>query len=58
VRDGQLLLEAYVGLPDGSTWIRDRLGGGTEEPAALGRELADRLLAAGAGPLLAAAESD
>jgi hydroxymethylbilane synthase len=53
----RLRVDAYVGLPDGSTWIRDRLEAGAEDPSALGRELADRLLAAGAGPLLAAAES-
>ena len=53
----RLLLEAYVGLPDGSRWIRDRLEAALDEPSAAGRELADRLLAAGAGSLLAAAEA-
>jgi hydroxymethylbilane synthase len=53
--DGDLLrLDAFVGLPDGSTWIRDTLEGLAEEPAALGREVGDRLLAAGAGELLSA----
>ena len=53
----RLVLEAYVGMPDGSHWIRDRLETGLDDPAAAGREVADRLLAAGAGTLLAAAES-
>jgi hydroxymethylbilane synthase len=53
----RLALEAYVGLPDGSAWIRDRLDADSAEPAALGREVADRLLAAGAAELLARAEA-
>ena len=53
--DDGLSLAAYVGLPDGSTWIRDAVAAGDDDPAALGRELAARLLSAGAGPLLAAA---
>jgi hydroxymethylbilane synthase len=55
--DDGLSLSAYVGMPDGSAWIRDRLAAGDEDPSALGRELADRLLSAGAGELLAAATS-
>ena len=55
--DGALELSAFAGMPDGSTWIRDTLAGPAAEPAALGRQLAERLLAAGAGELLAAAES-
>jgi hydroxymethylbilane synthase len=52
--DGTLTLHAYAGLPDGSTWIRDTLEGRAAEPAALGREVGDRMLAAGAGELLSA----
>lgn len=52
----RLVLAAFVGLPDGTTWIRDTLGGGTDEPALLGRAVAERLLAAGAAELLRAAE--
>ncbi len=55
--NGRLTLAAYVGLPDGSVWIRDSIEGPAEEPAALGREAADRLLTAGAAELLAVAES-
>jgi hydroxymethylbilane synthase len=43
-------------MPDGSTWIRDALPGPARDPAALGRQVAERLLAAGAGELLEAAE--
>ena len=53
---GRLAVEAYAGLPDGSAWIRDHVEGDADDPAALGRELADRMLAVGAGALLAQAE--
>jgi hypothetical protein len=42
-----------VGTPDGSTWIRDALSGDPSHPTALGREVGDRLLAAGAADVLA-----
>jgi hydroxymethylbilane synthase len=51
-----LRLTAFVGLPDGSHWIRDELDGPSAGPAALGAEVAERLSAAGAAELLAAAE--
>jgi hydroxymethylbilane synthase len=51
-----LRLTAFVGLPDGSRWIRDELEGDAAEPAALGRAVGERLLAAGAAELLAEAE--
>ena len=54
--DGALWLSAFAGLPDGSTWIRDGLSGSAADPGALGREVAARLLSAGAGELLAEAE--
>jgi hydroxymethylbilane synthase len=54
---GELELHAFAGLPDGSEWVRDVLTGAAEDPAALGREVAARLLAAGAGELLARAEA-
>jgi hydroxymethylbilane synthase len=43
-------LTAFAGRPDGSAWVRDRLEGG--EPEALGREVAERMLAAGARRVL------
>jgi hydroxymethylbilane synthase len=56
LRGGSLELSAFAGMPDGSTWIRDTLAGPAANPAGLGREVAERLLATGAGELLAAAE--
>jgi hydroxymethylbilane synthase len=55
-RDGGLRLTAFVGLPDGSHWIRDELDGDAADPAALGRTVAERLEAAGARELLEQAE--
>jgi hydroxymethylbilane synthase len=49
---GRLLLRAWIGLPDGSAWIADELEGADEAPEELGRTVAERLLAAGAGELL------
>jgi hydroxymethylbilane synthase len=53
---GELTVEGYAGLPDGSEWIRDRVAGDPEQPAALGQALAERMLAAGAGDILRRAE--
>jgi hydroxymethylbilane synthase len=55
-RDNALTLTAFVGLPDGSHWIRDELAADAAEPAALGRSVAERLEAAGALDLLEQAE--
>jgi hydroxymethylbilane synthase len=54
--DAGLRLTVFVGLPDGSRWIRDELDGATEDPAALGEAVGERLRAAGAAELLAEAE--
>jgi len=54
--DGALRVSAFVGLPDGSHWIRDELGGDLDEPGALGTAVAKRLEAAGARELLEEAE--
>jgi hydroxymethylbilane synthase len=45
-------VEAFLGLPDGSEWIRDRVEGDSTEPESLGHLLAERLLAAGARDIL------
>jgi hydroxymethylbilane synthase len=45
-------LMGLVAEPDGSRLLRDSLTGSIENPAALGSQLAERILAAGAGPLL------
>ena len=50
--DGLLSLDAYVGLPDGSEWVRDSLEGDSAESSALGEEVASRLLAAGGERML------
>lgn len=50
--DGQLSLEGFAGLTDGSVWLRDRVLGDPGQPLELGRELATRMLGAGAGEIL------
>jgi hydroxymethylbilane synthase len=50
--DGTIRLRGLVGSPDGATVIADDLSGPAREAAELGTTLAERLLAAGAGPLL------
>jgi hydroxymethylbilane synthase len=55
-REGSLRLISFVGLPDGSQWIRDELDGDAADPAGLGEAVAGRLEAAGARELLAEAE--
>jgi hydroxymethylbilane synthase len=52
--DGRLTLAAWVGLPDGSAWLRDEVTG---DPAEVGRVCAERMLAAGAAELLLQAET-
>jgi hydroxymethylbilane synthase len=49
-------IEAFVGLPDGSEWVRDRVELEVEQPAAAGALLAERLVAAGAREILERAE--
>jgi hydroxymethylbilane synthase len=66
--EGRLCLRAWIGLPDGSVWVRDELCDTRHEPASaesdaqqleaareLARALATRLRAAGAGELLSRA---
>jgi hydroxymethylbilane synthase len=52
----QVQIEAFVGLPDGSEWIRDRIEGDSLNPQLVGADLAGRLLGAGARELLDRAE--
>jgi hydroxymethylbilane synthase len=47
--DGQLDVRAWVGLPDGSAWIFDRLHG---QPRGLGSAVAERMLSVGAQGML------
>jgi hydroxymethylbilane synthase len=50
-----LRIGAFVGLPDGSEWVRDELEADAADPEAAGKALAKRLLGAGAAELLARA---
>jgi hydroxymethylbilane synthase len=56
VEGEEIALEAFVGLPDGSEWIRDRVEAGADAPVATGALLAERLLGAGAREILDRAE--
>jgi len=53
--EGTIRIGAFVGLPDGSEWVRDELDADASDPEAAGKDLAKRLLGAGAGELLARA---
>jgi hydroxymethylbilane synthase len=53
--DGTLALAGFAGLPDGSEWVRDAIRGDPDQPVAVAEALAERMLAAGAGELLARA---
>jgi hydroxymethylbilane synthase len=56
-RDGDALtMYGFAGMPDGSIWVRDRVEGDAGDPRAVGEELAERMLAAGAGHVLKMAE--
>jgi hydroxymethylbilane synthase len=52
---GRMRLSGYCGLPDGSEWIRDEVIQDASDPEAIGRLLAERMLAAGAEELLSRA---
>jgi hydroxymethylbilane synthase len=52
--EGELILSAFVGLPDGSRQLRGELRGSSDRPEALGRALAADLLGRGAAELLRA----
>lgn len=55
VNDGgarRLLLEGFIGLPDGSTHLRDQVTGDPAQARELGRALGQRLLANGARAIL------
>jgi hydroxymethylbilane synthase len=54
-REGILELEGAVFAPDGSRTLRAGASGGEHDPAALGREVAVRLLELGAAELISAA---
>jgi hydroxymethylbilane synthase len=53
----RLTVDGFVGLPDGSRWVRDSLWGDPDQPGALGLQLAEDLLNAGAAAILRQAEA-
>ncbi len=56
--DGSMTLRAFLGLPDGSAWLRDELADPLgASPETLGAEVAERMRAAGADELLTACEA-
>jgi hydroxymethylbilane synthase len=55
-QNDRMRMDAFIGLPDGSEWVRDSVEGDSTEPTALGAELARRLIGAGARELLEQAE--
>jgi hydroxymethylbilane synthase len=55
-RSDQMLIDAFVGLPDGSECLRDRVEGNPAEPMLLGAKLAKRLLDTSAREILDRAE--
>ena len=57
-RNGErLTISGFAGLPDGSESVRERAEGPSDDPEALGRELAEQMKAAGAAELLERAET-
>jgi hydroxymethylbilane synthase len=57
LEDGRLELRGWVGVPDGSAWLADRLTAAAGSHAGLGLAVGERMLAAGASELLRAAEA-
>lgn len=54
-QDGRLTIDGFAGSVDGSAWIRDRVEGDPGSPEELGRELAARMLVAGAAAVMSGA---
>ena len=52
VTAGVLVLDGFLGLPDGSHSMRDRISGGPHEAAALGAELAEAIISCGGREIL------
>ena len=53
VEGDRIMAMGYLGWPDGSQGLRDRISGGIKEAAALGGELADALLSCGGDEIIA-----
>ena len=54
VRNGKLRMRGFVASPDGKRMVRAEMTGEIADPEALGKRVADALLAQGAGEILAA----
>ncbi len=50
--DGRLVADGFLGLPDGSHSMRDRISGGMHEAEALGAELAEAIISCGGREIL------
>jgi hydroxymethylbilane synthase len=57
IKNGEMLLRAFVATPDGTRVVRGELAGGPGDPEAVGLELARRLQQDGATEILAALEA-
>jgi hydroxymethylbilane synthase len=55
-KDSRMHIHAFCGLPDGSEWLRDEITEDDSDPESLGRQMAERLRAAGAADILGRAE--
>jgi hydroxymethylbilane synthase len=54
--EGRMRVRGFCGLPDGSEWLRDEVEEDASDPEGIGRALAERMSAAGAGEILRRAE--
>jgi hydroxymethylbilane synthase len=52
VSDGRMVVNGFLGLPDGSRGIRDRISGPLSDAESLGRELAEAIYAGGGDEIL------
>jgi len=52
IDNGNMRIRGFCGLPDGSEWLRDEIEEDASDPEAIGRALAERMSASGAGEIL------
>jgi hydroxymethylbilane synthase len=52
IAGGEITLEAFIGMPDGTRIVRDKASGRCADAAALGRRLGEKLLQAGGREIL------
>jgi hydroxymethylbilane synthase len=56
IDNGRMRVRGFCGLPDGSEWLRDEVEDDASDPEGIGRALAERMSASGAGEILRRAE--